>query len=197
VVSGDSRHACERRLCGSPARFALWPLSVWRPAPVAHGRTALGNAKEPQCGVSAVRRANYVDAQVQQRDAYASNRWWRDRSVVEVGSFEEEVADVRRLTESPDLRPESSCRERGVQPAHRLPLDESMNSNFIVPGREEAYVGLDAEIRQPPGNSVPRFACVDDDPRAHARTIAGGAPGCCAARVTDQELLALSRGESA
>jgi hypothetical protein len=84
--------------------------------------------------------------------------------VVRGTPFNEEVRERARGAELRELRPEMPAPHRAVQVEHRLPLDDRVGADGVVPGRERQHLDLHAEPFEQPGDPAALLLHVDQDP---------------------------------
>jgi hypothetical protein len=138
-----------------------------------------------------------MHAEVHESDADAPHGYVAHRAVVEIMSFEQQIAEVATLSQAPDLGPERAGDDGCVKPANGLSLDKSPYGDLVVPCVQAPDFDVSPEPGEAPRDPVGRFARIHDDPRHDRIRMAITAPLVCRNHVANPQLLALSRSESA
>jgi len=100
----DSRHTRERGFGGRKAGRPLWALGVSRPVTGEQLGPSEGEAMQPESRVSWTRRSENSHVEVHERDTYPADRSRREWAVIEIGPFNKEVSETRRMAKSTELR---------------------------------------------------------------------------------------------
>jgi hypothetical protein len=175
-----------------PLRSLCVGRYVAKPIPGA----ALSEALEPKHGIPCVDRANYVYAQVHECHADSTNCGSRERSIIEVSTFDEHVREACSLADSPELGPERSLNHVCVKSTHRLSFDDRAFPHFIVPRGQVSDLDGYTDLSKEMGDPTRLLVNVCNDSGTHRRTLAHRASPIQRRRVPLQEQLGLSRSES-
>ena len=108
------------------------------------------------------------DSELAHRQHGSARRGRLQRSGVEIDALDEQVRPPRRPTEPPDLRPEATFDDRGMQIEDALPLDERQ-PRFVVGEGQAPDFGHDVELVQRTNDATLPFMDIDDDRRLHIR----------------------------
>jgi hypothetical protein len=155
----------------------------------------VSQAVQPVRRVAEILAANDLHTQVQERDIDTTNRRRCQRSVIQRLALDQEIAESRHPPDAVNLRPQLPSKDREVQAAYRLPLDDRAITDFVVTGQEAP--GLDLESKPfEVSDDRSRLSSVDNDV-CHIRSFNPNVCRVSADSVSKARELALSRSESA
>jgi hypothetical protein len=157
----------------------------------------MAEAFEPEGRVVRVLRAQDDDSEIGQSKDRAADGGRAQRSVVGIHAFNEHVGEARRLAEFPNLAPECSADDRGMDAADGLPLHDRAPWQDVIACGEvldlDAHVQFGEQLR----HSAWTLVHVGNDPN-HPQRITHSAGRNCPKRATEAtHLLAPSRSEGA
>ena len=193
---GDPRNCRKRCFSSRRSRRRLRPLGVRWPVPRGPRLTTLRKIVQPACRVIGLGRSDQPYAEIQDRQARSSNRLRRQRPIVEIFSFDEQVRNPRAAPEATKLAPEGALGDGSVQAPHRLPLDDATAADVVVADAQTLDLHRQAPLAKKCWHTAAAF--VDVCEHAHsARNVARSRPSSCAKTASNRSQLALSRSESA
>jgi hypothetical protein len=151
---------------------------------------------QPAGRVRGIRRSDQGDAEIGNGQACSANRFWRQRPIVEIDAFDQQVRDSRAEPESPELAPECAFHNRDVQPSNRLSLDHAAVADVIVTDAQSPQLHPQPLFAEKVRHATAPLMDIGQDAHFHAN-VARPRRVTCVKTVSYYSRLALSRCESA
>lgn len=157
--------------------------------------TAFGEPLKAQGRILRIGRADDGDPEIHQRHPDPTNCRCRQRSVVEIVSFDQQVRESRNVADVSHLGPEFAGDDSCMKTPNRFSLHNRPLAYLVVSSRQQTPFHIDTELDETLWNAVDRLPRVHD--HRHRHTMAGQERPVCRGHVPLQIQLALSRSESA
>jgi hypothetical protein len=109
-------------------------------------------------------------SQVRGGEAEASNSIGIDGPLPKPPALDDQIRPSSGISESCHLWPEPACSDRQVKVARRLPFDDGLRANNVVPECELSPLDLGSELLEQKRNTRSLFADVGGDQHVNSLT---------------------------